>query len=135
MVDENALGRWFSLEMGKMLEGFVPLPRPLHQLLRDPRPSAPTRGGEPHLFDPQALHALAEGLSPLLRARTRLPLTLHIDSETPGDAYAADPAAIEILQTFHVGLASEREGRLWLSLPLARDFARRFPTLVQFVPR
>lgn len=135
MDDDSVLRRWFSLELGSLLETFVANPRPLLELLREPVPSATTRAGLPHPFDRDRLHAFAHALPALTRAQLRLPLTIHLDHETPGDAYAADPATIEALRVLIPTTTLPRDGRLWLSEPLARDFARRFPTLVQFVVR
>lgn len=135
MDDDNVLRRWFSLELGNLLETFVASPRPLLDLLREPTPAATTRSGLPHPFDRDALHQFAKSLPPLTRAQVRLPLTIHLDHETPGDAYAADPAAIEAIRALVPTTSPPRDGRLWLSEPLAREFARRFPTLVQFVVR
>lgn len=133
MADEEVLRRWLSLEMGKILETFVPTPRPLLELLREERPTAMTRSGEPHVFDKAALRALGEALPALTRAQLRLPITIHMDNETPGDVYTADPATNDALRTLKVSTTEPREGRLWMSAPLARDFERRHPTLVQFV--
>jgi uncharacterized protein (UPF0216 family) len=133
MTDEQVLRRWFSVEMGKLLETFVPVPRPLHDLLREERPTALTRSGDVHPFERSALTSLSNELPPLTRAQIRLPLTLHIDNETPGDVYSSDPSTNDVLMVLGVTTSTPRDGRLWVSAPLARDFARRYPTLVQFV--
>lgn len=131
-VDDRAIERWMSLEIGKVHEGLVRAPRPLVELLFEERPVAATRAGE-HAFDKDALRALADALSPLTRARLKVPIVVFLDSDVPGEGYVADAAAIRAVLETGAAKTTPQDGKVWMSESLARDLARRFPTCVQFV--
>lgn len=133
MPDGRPIERWMSLEMQRLTQALVTQPRPLMDLRHEAAPSAPTRGGGQHRFDKDALDALAAGLQPLTRARLRLPITVYLDHDAPGDCYVAEPAAVEALLELRAAATTPRDGRLWMGVPLARELARQYPTLVQFV--
>lgn len=135
MRDGSAIDRWIALEMRKLSEGLVTAPRPLGDLLLEAAPSAPTRGGGAHSFDPAVLARLASALSALDRRRVRLPVTFYVHHEMPDDAYVADEAAGRLLHALgEVPLGLEpREGRLWLGHARARAIAAKHPTAFQFV--
>ena len=66
----------------------------------------------------------------------------HWEGEPVGDRRALTYAQLQrdvvrfakTLRSLGVGKGSIRDGRLWVSAPLARLFAKDYPTLVQFVP-
>lgn len=132
MVDDRTLEKWMALEMRGLAQALVKVPRPLAELLLEPRPAAQTATG-PHAFDPAALRAFAERLTPLTRARLRLPVTFYLDRETDASAYVADRVAQDALLEAGLATGAPREGRLWLGESLAREAARRYPTLFQFM--
>lgn len=113
-------------------ESLVRAPRPLSQLLREPTPSAVTRGGE-HRFEAAELRALASLLPEWRHGAVLLPMRFWVSHELPGDAYTADDTTIRVLRLLGVTQAPVRDGRLWISEALARAFALRWPSLVQFV--
>lgn len=131
----DAMDRWFALEMARVQQSIVRMPRHLVELLLDPEPRAETKGGEPYRFDPEALHRFGDGLPILTRHFLRVPVFFYADKEAPDSAYVADVHAADALR-FH-GLVPENrrmhEGKLWLGIALARDIANRYPTLFQFV--
>lgn len=133
MDEDNVLRRWFTLEMGNMMELFVAHPKPLLELLRETTPAVATKSGQLHIFDTSVLREFADALPALTRAQIRLPLTMHFSHETPGDAYVAEQPSNDAIRTLFPATSPPRDGRLWLSKPLAREFARRYPTLIQFV--
>lgn len=133
MVSEDVLERWLKLELGKVHDGLVRGQVPLATLLRMDEPVAQTRGGQPHLFDPEALQALAEGISEATRDRLKLPITVYLDKDAPGNAYVGDGAAIAALVELGEARTEPRDGKLWMGTALARDLSKRYPTLVQFV--
>jgi len=126
--------RWFATEMLRFQEGFVPAPRPLHELLAEAEPAATTRKGERHAFDKAVLARFDRLLSPLDRRRLRLPLTFYVDKEMPNDAYLTDEVARRLLVALGELPADVemREGRLWLAHAKARILADRFVGAFQF---
>lgn len=131
-VDERVVERWMSLEIGKVHETLVRAPRPLLDCLLEERPTAATRAGE-HVFDVAALRRLAEALSPLTRARVKVPLVVFLDSDMHGECYVADAAAVRAVRELGAAKAEPKGDKVWMSESLARDLALRFPTCVQFV--
>lgn len=134
MVRDIPVEKWFALEMGRVHEGLVISPRPLHELLAEDAPSAPTRGGGVHAFDKAMLERAAALLSPLERRRLRLPVTFYVDKDVDADAYVADASAIALLRALGaVAPGTEpRDGRVWLGLARARLVAARHASLFQF---
>ena len=135
MVEERALERWFALEMTRFQRAFVAQPRPVGDLVLEPEPTAPTKGGELHHYDIATLRRIHDALGPLARRRVRLPVTFFVDKDLPADAHVADQAAIELLQALGEvpAGASPREGKLWMGLAKARLVAQRYPGAFQFV--
>ena len=135
MVEERALERWFALEMGRFQSSFVPAARPLHELLLEAEPTARTRSGEVHRFEPSVLRQIHDALGPLDRRRLRLPITFYVDRELSNEAYMQDEPAIALLR----GLgeiapdAQPREGKLWMGRSRAMAISARFAGVFQFV--
>lgn len=134
MVGEGTLERWMALEMSSLQKGFVGAARPLPDLLAEERPSARTRGGEPHEFDKEVLLRLHAALGPLDRRRLRLPVTFFVDKDLQEDAYVQDQTAANLLCALgEVPPGIEmREGRLWLSRAKAHAVADRYRSAFQF---
>lgn len=135
VVEDRVLKKWMALEMGKVQQAIVRAPQPLRRLVNEDEPTAPTRGGEPHVFDKDVLARLAQRLSPLARSSLRVPILVYMDHETSGDCYVADAAAIDALVQLLDRPTEPRDGKLWMSLPLARRLAQDWPTVFQFVIR
>lgn len=133
MPDDQALERWLRHEMAGIQNALVRNPIPLLELLAANSPQTSTRGGEAYRFDPDALRAVAARLSPLGRAVLRLPILFYLDREAPGSCFVSDPGQAQALAELGIVRSDPREGRQWLSEPLAREFARAHPTLAQFV--
>lgn len=135
MVEEGALARWFALEMTRFHHSFVAQARPLAELLEEAEPSAPTKGGQRHHYDPPTLRLLHERLPPLTRRRVRLPVTFFVDKELPNDAHVADGPAVELLRALgEVAPETEpREGKLWVGRARAQLIAQKYPGAFQFV--
>jgi len=131
--EDPGLERWLRLEAHRLNEALVTQPKVLSDLLREAEPKAATRGGGQHRFDPAALRAMAAELSPLTRHRLRLPITFVLAHDAPGDCHCTGEDAEEALHELNVTKARSRDGKLWLSTPLAFELARRFPGCVQFV--
>lgn len=121
-----------ALEMGRLRDSLVRERRHLADLLLEAEPTAPTPGGV-HRFDPAAIRALADALSPLTRARLRLPLLVYLDHESRGSAYVSEAVVADALRELGYAKGELRDGRLWIGEALAAEAARRFPTCVQFV--
>jgi uncharacterized protein (UPF0216 family) len=135
MVEERVMERWIATEMLRLQEGFVPAPRPLHELMLEEAPSAATRKGDRHAFDKPALARIHAALGPLDRRRLRLPVTFYVDKEMPDDAYTVDEVAARLLRALGEVPADVemREGKLWLSHGKARMVADRHRGAFQFV--
>lgn len=127
--------RWIALEMVRFQSSFVSAARPLHELLLEDEPAAPTRGGDAHRFDKAVLRRLNDALGPLDQRRLRLPVTFYVDKDMPDDAYVQDGVAANLLRALgEVPAELEvREGRLWVGHARARAVAQRHPTAFQFV--
>lgn len=131
-VDERVLDKWMAFEMRGMQAALVKVPRPLAELLAEVAPTAAT-GGEPHRFEVDALKAFSARLSPLTRARLRVPITIYLDRETEAAAYVADRAAQDACLEAAVATGSVRDGKLWMAESAAREAARRYPTVFQLL--
>ena len=133
--EERALERWFALEMTRFHRAFVAQPRPVGDLVLEAEPTAPTKSGELHRYDPATLRRIHDVLGPLARRRVRLPATFFVDKDIPSDAHVADEAAIELLRALGEvpAGASAREGKLWMGLARAKLVAERYPGAFQFV--
>lgn len=126
--------KWIALEMVRLQSSFVPSARPLHELLAEAEPQAPTRGGDPHRFDREVLRRFDAALGPLDRRRLRLPITFYVDKDMPADAYLQDPVAAALLRALdEVPDVEMREGKLWVGHVRAQALAKRHPTAFQFV--
>jgi uncharacterized protein (UPF0216 family) len=133
-VEGDGWSRIFGFELHRMHQALVAQPVPLAQLASMAEPSATNRDGSKHAFDKTAVTALAQAVGPGLAARLRVPIRFFDPSESAGSCYVEDPAAIEALQRIGAATTSPREGRMWMSSPLARRLALQYPTLVEFVP-
>lgn len=133
MVSEDVLERWLKLELGKVHDGLVRGQMPLSTLLAMDEPVAQTKGGQPHPFDAEALEAFAEDLSEETRGRLKLPIFVYLDKDAMGNCYVGDAAAVRALVELDEARTEPRDGKLWMGTALARDLARRYPTLFQFV--
>lgn len=134
MVEERAMERWFALEMTRFHRAIVPRPRPLFELVLEEQPTAPTKGGELHRYDPATLRRIHDAMSPLARRHLRLPVTFYVDRETSADVYVTDPAAIQMLEALgEAPGASVRDGKLWMGHARAQLVAQRHPGAFQFV--
>lgn len=133
------LQRWMRIEMASVTNALVTATRVIGDLAADVAagdvPQTRTRGGEPFVYDADAVLRLNAVLSPLQRRRLRVPVTVWAGQDVPDAASIADAVAVDALKA--VGrVRPDQEmtgGRLWLSLSLAHDVAREFPTLFQFV--
>jgi uncharacterized protein (UPF0216 family) len=131
--DEGAFTRWMRFELDTLHAGLVSQRRPLADLLREAKPTAPARGGA-HEFDVKELARLAAKLPTEARFALRLPMHLYVDSEVHDALYVMDPAVAEALEAVgvHLGQKDARERR-WLARALALEVLRDWPTTVQFV--
>lgn len=132
-MDEDTLKRWMNLEIRKANKATVSKGRPLSSLVDEEDPVAQARDGTLHEFDPDTLERLYEALSPLTRVELELPITFYLSHKAADNCYIADEAAITALDQLDISTTEPREGKLWMSTPLARDFAREWPTIAQFV--
>lgn len=133
MVDEDTLERWINVEVREVNRATVANGRRLPELLDEDEPSVEARDGSTHRFDPDALERLHEALSPLTRADLKLPITFYRSRKAAESCYVADEAAIEALEQLDVATSEARDGKLWIATALAKDFARRWPGVAQFV--
>lgn len=130
----GGMERWISHEMIRLQTAFVSQPRPLGDLVLEETPAAPTKGGQPHVFDKEVLRRFHEALGPLDRRRLRLPITFYVDKDLPADAYVVDAVAVRLLRTLgDLGDQEMRDGRLWMGHARARAIAERYATAFQFV--
>jgi uncharacterized protein (UPF0216 family) len=123
------------MEYRKLNQNTVANPIRLEELLKMPKPAAVTRGGEEYLFDTDTLHRFSEKVPTDLYKRLRLPIIFFTDTRIADSCYLADKHAFEALTKSGDlnPLYRLRDGKLWLSKPLAFDLANKYPTLVQFV--
>lgn len=133
VVDKDRLKRWMNLEIRKTNQATVTTKERLGELIHQEDPSLERRDGSPHTFDPEALERLYEALSPFTRAELELPITFYLSHKAADNCYVQDDTAIRALEQIDVARTSPREGKLWMSTPLARAFARDWPTIAQFL--
>ncbi len=132
-MDEDTLKRWMNLEIRKANRATVSNGERLTELVDQDDPHVEARDGSTHAFDPDTLDRLHDELSPFTRAELTLPITFYLSHKAADSCYVADDTAIHALEQLDVASTSPREGKLWMSTPLARDFARTWPTVAQFL--
>lgn len=131
--DEGAFRNWMRFELDTLHSGLVTQRRLLADLLREPTPTAPARGGAHH-FEPRELARLAERVPSELRFTLKLPLHVYVDSEVGDALYVLDRAAGEALATLGYTLGQpDKQGRQWFGRALGLAMLRDWPTCVQFV--
>lgn len=131
--DEGAFRRWVGFELDALNRGTVTKRRALADLLKDPRPQAPARGGA-HAFDPVEVQRLAAALPTELRFALRVPIQVCLDSEVSDACYVQDAAAAEALVLLGIALGRpDARGRRWFSRAMALRAVRDWPTCVQVV--
>lgn len=133
MVDKDTLKGWMNLEIRKTNQATVTRKPRLATLVSDENPSAPRRDGTTHTFDPDVLERLYEALSAFTRAELELPITFYLSHKAADNCYIQDETAIQALTQLDAAHTTPREGKLWMSTPLARELAREWPTITQFL--
>lgn len=131
--DEGVFRRWMRFELDTLHSGLVTQRRPLADLLREARPSAPARGGA-HAFEPAELQRLAAKLPTELHFSVRLPFQLYVDTELEDSLVVQDRAAAEALAVLgFVHVEPDTQGRVWLARAVGLQLLRDWPTCAQFV--
>lgn len=133
-MEGDGWSRIFGFELHRLHQAVVAQPVPLADLAAQREPAARNRDGSTHVFDRDAVQRLAAAVGPGLARRLRVPLRFFEPSDAPGSTYVEDAAAIEALQAMGAATTALRQGRMWMSTPLARRLAVQYPTLVEFVP-
>lgn len=131
MGDDKTLQRLLRGEVHKMNQDLAD-PIDLRDARDQDEPKTRTKVGVHH-FDKEALERFAAGLSPLVRHTVRVPIRFYVPHDMRGECYLAERESIEAVQQLGGTPNQPRDGRLWMSFILAQDFARRYPTVVQFV--
>lgn len=132
MVEEGTLRRLLASQAHRMNGGVVADDVPLYKLVGQSDPTAQTREGSTHHFDPAEIQRFAERLSPLVRVRLQLPLRFVLDHRVDGSAFVTDPVLRDALLEHGEHVGAFKGARAWLSLPRAQTIAQRYPSLVQF---
>lgn len=133
MFEEDTWRRLLAHEGHKLNQGIVQAPRPLTEVLAMEEPALPTREGPDHIFDAHVLERLRDGLSPLVRNSIKVPILFFIDHQSQHECYLMDQHAIKALTQLDLVDTEARDGKLWMSLALAKELDRAWPTLFQFV--
>jgi uncharacterized protein (UPF0216 family) len=133
LIDDDTLKRWMSLEVHETNQQAVTNRRRLRKLRREDEPTAQARNGSTHAFDPDALEAFADELSPLVRVNLQLPITVYFDHETTADAYVSHEWAIDALGQLDEVDTTPRDGKLWLSRTKAMQLSQKYPSVFQLM--
>ncbi|UCH88642.1 MAG: DUF61 family protein [Thermoplasmata archaeon] len=135
LKNTGSFEKWINLEYRKLNQNLVARPPFLSDLLKMDRPAAQTRGGEEYVFDLRALKELAKRIPDHYHSNLRLPIFFYSSVNVADSCYLADETAVEVLK--HTNDLNQlyrfREGKLWISKPLAFELANKYPTLIQFV--
>jgi uncharacterized protein (UPF0216 family) len=133
--DEPVMMRWMGIEISRTNRGMVTGRRPLSELLAVEEPSAKTKGGDPHYFDPAVLHRIAEGLPEDLHRKLRLPIQFYYTPDVPDSCFLADEAAVEALRQLGElsAMRTMVKGRCWVARAIAFAIMQQYPTAVQVV--
>jgi Uncharacterized protein conserved in archaea len=133
--DESVMMRWMQQEIRRMNASVVTARKTLGTLCKEESPSAKTRGGGEHVFNRKILRLLQEQTPPGLVDRLQLPILFYLDMDVPDAAYLTDEIAVKVLQVLgEISLLRiPREGRIWVSRPIAYAILRKYPTLIQVV--
>jgi uncharacterized protein (UPF0216 family) len=132
-VDDATLRRLLANEAHKVNQGTVAEPVPLREVVSGRAPRAKTRNQTWHAFDPAEVVRFRAALSPLVASFLVVPITFWIDHRLSGMCAITDETAREALLQHGLHVAPIESGRAWISEARAKDFARRWPTLTQFM--
>jgi uncharacterized protein (UPF0216 family) len=132
---EGSLEKWINLEFNKMNQNIVVKHVYLGDMLKKEKPSALTRSGDQHNFDVEALNRLSKDLSELQKNLLKIPITFYFDMRVNDSCYLSDERALEalIVNEDLSPLYRFRDGKLWVSRPIAFEISAKYPTLVQFI--
>jgi len=133
MASPGGVDRWIAFELGQINAGLVTGRKSLARLRAETAPSCPTREGEIHAFDREALERLAAVVSAEEAEALRLPITFIVGGEAEDSAYASDALAATALRRLEgfVDAFRYRDGRMYLPHSLAFDLARRSGGTIQ----
>jgi hypothetical protein len=135
ITDESVLNRWMGLEIARMNEGLVTVRKPLSVLLREERPSAVSRNGEPYYFEKTVIVSLGRSLPEDLHRQLKLPVLFYSSPNVPDSCSCADAPALAAIQLLgEVSTLRTMQGdRFWVSRPIAYAIMKKYPTAVQIV--
>lgn len=133
MIENNILKKWFRFELDKLREGIVTERKFLIDLLNEEDPSAPTRKGI-HKFDKKILAKFAT-LPSDIKMNLKMPIFLYFDHNVEDSCYLTDKYGADALKYLHAitGILNFRNGKLWLSKPLALDLTLKYKTAIQII--
>ena len=127
--------KWINLEYRNINKNMVARRLYIYDVIKMEIPKAETKAGEEYLFDKKALKALWKKLNKNLKEELKIPIIFFSDIRVSDSCYLTDESAVEALKhTKDLNpMYRIREGKLWLSKPIAMDIANKYPTLFQFV--
>jgi uncharacterized protein (UPF0216 family) len=133
-MEEGTLKKWFRFEAGKIAKSLVVRKKCLEELLLEEEPRAERRDGKPYIFEKDSLRKF--GILPeKLRKKLYLPIDFYLDLDVEGSCFLKDINAIEALRILgEINPKLEpREGKLWISKPIANQIANKYRSFVQWV--
>jgi uncharacterized protein (UPF0216 family) len=135
LKSSGSLEKWISLETRAMNKNIVARQQPLSQLMEMESPFAETRGGDEHRFDRSSLENLASNLPDEIIEKLKIPIFFYFSVKVSDSCYLTDENAFLALKATNDlnPMYRFREGKLWISKPIAFEIHNKYPTLVQFV--
>jgi uncharacterized protein (UPF0216 family) len=135
LKSSGSLEKWINIEYRNMNKNLVARQIVLSELLQEDAPAVETRDGEEYKFDAKALKNLADKLPKEILAKLKVPIFFYFTVQVGDSCYLTDDTAFEALKiTSDLNpMYRFREGKLWVSKPIAYEIQNKYPTLVQFV--
>ena len=135
LKNERALERWLKFEYQNLNKNLVTQQVRIAELLKMDSPKALTRDGEEYQFDTITLQKFGKNIPKQYHSQLKLPIYFYRDLRVKDSCYITDNIAVSALK--HTNdldpMYRFHEDKLWLSRPIAREIANKYPTLFQFV--
>lgn len=133
--NDGVMEKWLKMEFQNINKNIVKTQVTIAELLKMEVPKTNTRSGEDYLFDIEALSDFSSMVPILYHRRLRLPIYFYKDLRVKDSCFLTDEVAGLALQKTKDldAVYTFKDGKLWLSRPLAWEISRKYPTLFQFV--
>jgi uncharacterized protein (UPF0216 family) len=135
LKSDGALEKWLAMEFQNINRNTVKTQASIGTLIKMDNPKLVTKSGDEYKFDTATLENFAKAVPRLYYNRLKLPIYFYKDMRVKDSCFIVDDIAVKVLH--HTkdldSLYEFKDGRLWMSRPIAQDIAKKYPTIFQFI--